>query len=262
MSARDFTKGSRRSRPICGYFHRPSPGAPRSFRGDARNADIARKESARHTGKPVARYTSSHGRRGPRGHASARCAAARRHVTGSRRYFGASGGTRPACGPCRRPPAAHGPRKSRDACTACRARAGAGRRPGDRRPGRGEAVELRGYVGQFRSVVVRWLRLWLSLLLLLLLLLLCRCARSPVDAGLRPSRRLQVVHVCVRFTWNMSASAPSSAPAPRPTSEPVSASVSTATYTSASTALHLLLLRPSPVQHRCALPQWLMSPCC
>jgi len=72
-------------------------------------------------------------------------------------------------------------------------------------------------------------------------------AGSPVAAGLRPSRRLRVVHLCVGFTWNMSASALSSTPASRSASEPASASAAAAApisaRASASVAVAALSLR-------------------
>ncbi|GAA5611378.1 hypothetical protein Spla01_02525 [Streptomyces platensis] len=209
----DFTKQSRGSRPIWGFLHRSSPVIRRSFSGDARNADTAREGPAQRSEKP-----------GQPGHVDARSPGPSGALIGVAPPPGntsrARGGARRRCaaevrngGNSRSPPT-----KARHACV-CGARAGAGWRSGHRPPVRGGTGELRGCDRWFRSVVAQSLR-W-SLLLWLRL----SPAGSPVVAGLRPSRRLRVVHLCVGFTWNTLASTCSSRPASRSAYEPASASV-------------------------------------
>lgn len=167
------------------------------------------------------RCACTHGRRGPRGHSSASYRRPETHhglagCTTEVRSEGAHGAI-PAH--CRRKPDTH----------ASRAELGRelGGGPGTGAPVGGEAVELRGCDWWFRSGVARSLR-W-SLLLWLRLSL----AGSPVAAGLRPSRRLRVVHLCVGFTWNRSTSACSPTPASRSAYEPASASVTVSASISA-----------------------------
>lgn len=153
--------------------------------------------------KAVSRCTRTHGRQGPQGHSSAShrrpethhgrvgCATEVRSEGAQRRQF---------------PLTADGsPTRVRHV----RSSGGSWAEVRHRCPGRGGAVELRECDEWFRSVVVRSLR-W-SLLLWLRL----SPTGSPVAAGFRPSRRLRLVHLCVGFTWNMSAPACSSTPASR-----------------------------------------------
>ncbi len=159
-----------------------------------------------------------HGRRGPRGRSSASDrrpethhgpAEARCEGAQQRCAIGVHTGVTPAR--CRRRPDTR-------ASHASRAEPGRelGGGPGTGAPVETGAVELRVCDRWFRSVVLRSLR-W-SLLLWLRL----SPTGSPVVAGLRPSRRLRVVHLCVGFTWNMSASALSPAPASRSACLPAS----------------------------------------
>lgn len=239
----DFTKRSRGSRPIWGFLHRPSPDMRRSFSGDARNADTAREGPAQRSekpGQPVHVDARSPGPSGaligvapPPGNTSRARGGARRRCAAEVRDGGNS----------RSPPT-----EARHACVTCGGRAGAGWRSGHRPPVRGGAGELRGCDRWFRSVVARSLR-W-SLLLWLRL----SPAGSPVVAGLRPSRRLRVVQLCVGFTWNMPASACSSRPASRSAYEPASAAVAVSASISARASNSVATSASAAVSGSAAVP--------